>query len=339
MIGAYFSDSGQTIHTGAAGLGEYFDAAQGAAPPPAVTSFQDGVFGGGSADVYTSVVGDDPGPLMAYRDGSLGACAGCGLGEYEQAAAGLGYPLFVDGKPVDRPVSIMHAPSPMGLAEGPLMAFRDGSLGEYFSGQDPRVRAYRSGILGAFGAGGSPKIVDMTNPGVLKEVKTAVAMFVPEVAMVHESVNPAPNVGPKYYDAAFYESPIWDEKAQELWAAAVEKLTKLMKLPAEEVSQTSKGSSYPTPAGLSAVIAGGAGAPVGDPKAFPSNFPSLYGFQTEVVAAKGDLKDFKVLPPFFTTEEKVKGKSTFAGMSTGMIVGIGAVAAIGAFLLLRKKRP
>ncbi len=335
MLGSYFSSYGTPIHAGAAGLGEYFDAAQGAAPPPPVSSFQDGVFGGGSADVYTTVVGDDPGPLRAYRDGSLGACAGCGVGEYEQAAAGLGYPLFIDGKPVDAPVSIYHGPQ-----EGRLMAFRDGSLGEYFAGGIPPAGAFRSGVLGAIvpGGGANPKVVDMTNPGVLKEVKVAVAMFVPEIAMVHESVNPAPNVGAKYYDPAFYESPLWDAKAEELWTAAVQKLSKAMKLPAEEVSQSSKGHSYPTPGGLAAVIAAGVGAPVGDPAGFPTNFPNLYGFQTAVVAAKGNLKDFKVLPPFFTTEEKVKGKAaTFAGMSTGVILGIGAVAAIGAFLLLRKK--
>lgn len=335
MIGAYFSGSGATIRSGAAGLGEYFGAGPGDVAP-SVHAYQDGVFGGGSADMWTTDVGDDPGPLMAYKDGSLGNCAGCG--EYEQAAAGLGYPLFIDGKPVDRPVSIVHAPTAMGLAEGPLMAFRDGSLGEYFSGEAPRAQAFRSGILGAIvpGGAGNPKIVDMTNPGVIKEVKMAIAMFVPEVSVVHQSVNPAPNVGASYYDPAFYDSPIWDAKAEELWGAAVEKMAK-MKLPAEEVSQSTKGHAYPTPSGLSSVIAFGVGAPVGDPAAFATNYPTLHAFQTAVAAAKGDLKDFKVLAPFFTTAEKVKGKGMFAGMSTGVIVGIGAVAAIGAFLVLRKK--
>jgi hypothetical protein len=353
MLGAYFSSSGTPIYDGAAGLGEYFDVSGGSSPPPAVTAFQEGVFGGGSADVYTTIVGDDPGPLMAYRDGSLGACAGCGVGEYEQAAAGLGYPLYIDGKPVDAPITIYHGPpavpasvsqlsptpynpnrgrvadhmSGFGLYEGPLMAYRDGSLG-----------ACAGCGTGAFGAVGmNPKVVDLTNPGVLKEVKAAIGLFVPEIAMVDQSVNPAPNVGPKYYDTDFYESPIWDAKSEELWAAARKKLTTSMKLPDQEVSQSSQGHNYPTPAGLSAVIAAGVGAPVGDPNAFKTNFPNLYEFQMAVVAAKGSLKDFKVLPPFFTVEEKVKGKSTaFAGMSTSVLFGIGAVVAVGAFLLLRK---
>ena len=61
---AYYSGSGATIRSGAAGLGEYFDAAQGAAPPAPVQAFQEGVFGGGSADIWMGDVGDDPGPLL-----------------------------------------------------------------------------------------------------------------------------------------------------------------------------------------------------------------------------------------------------------------------------------
>ena len=340
---AYYSGSGATIRSGAAGLGEYFDAAQGAAPPAPVQAFQEGVFGGGSADIWMGDVGDDPGPLRSYHDGSLGACHGCGMGAYDQAAAGLGMPLWIDGKPVDRPVSIMHGP-----ASDPTSAFRDGSLGEspvkyvpppvkYVPPRGsgvPWSGAFRDGSLGAVAAGS--KTVDLTDPQALKETKMAIAMIVADIAM---GSGTAPNVGAKYYDEAFYADPIWSSKATELWDAAAKKLAGVTKSPVDELSQSSKGNSFPTASGLAAVLAYGVGAPVGDPKSFATNFPVLSAWYGQVAAAKGSLTGFKVSAPFFTVQEKVSGKSMFAGMSkTSLALGVGAVVAVGAFFAFRKKK-
>lgn len=326
---AYYSGSGATIRSGAAGLGEYFDAAQGAPPPAPVQAFQEGVFGGGSADVWMGDVGDDPGPLRSYHDGSLGACHGCGMGAYDQAAAGLGMPLWIDGKPVDRPVSIMHGP-----ADDPTSAFRDGSLGEYFGGSPaPWAGAYHDGSLGTVASGS--KTVDLTDAQALKETKMAIAMIVADIAMGSGS---APNVGAKYYDEAFYADPIWSSKASELWDAAAKKLAGVTKAQVDELSQSSKGNTFPTANGLAAVLAYGVGAPVGDPKSFSTNFPVLSAWYGQVAAAKGSLTGFKVAAPFFTVQEKVSGKSMFAGMSrTSLVLGVGAVFALGAFFAFRKK--
>jgi hypothetical protein len=347
MIGAYFSGSGATIRSGAAGLGEYFDAAQGAAAPPPVSSFQDGVFGGGSADVWMSEVGDDPGPLRSFKDGSLGACHGCGMGAYDQAAAGLGYPLWIDGKPVDRPVSIMHAPTPMG-AESPMSAFRDGSLGEYFGGEAPRAGAYRDGslgeyfsdnapwagayrdgVLGAVSIPGMGSVLDLTDPATLTEFKSALGLATPEVAL--DPKNTA-------YTQDWYTSPIWDPAAEALWSAFVQKAVAFSKgaYKASALTASTK-HPYPTGVGALATLALGVASPAfgSDPTYFPKNFPILAAWQKSAMPSP---ESAKVKEPFFTTQEKVSGKSMFAGMSkTSLVVGVGLMAAVGAFLVFRKK--
>lgn len=328
MIGAYFSGSGAKIRSGAAGLGEYFDGGPGQRAPT-VTAFQDGVFSGGSADVWTTEVGDDPGPLRSYHDGSLGAsgCAGCGMGQYEQAAAGLGYPLYVDGKPVDAPMSIYHGPSPMA---GPLMAYRDGVLGEYFSGEAPRARAFRSGVLGAFTFGKtSGKTLDLTDPATLKEVKSALGMAMPEVSMDPKSP----------YDEAFWISPLWEPIAGDLWMAFAKKASEMSKgaITVEEITSSGK-VPFPNANGILTMLSMGVGSPGygTDPSYFPTNFPVLHAFQQSAVTS-GGTKGYSVKEPFFTVQEKVSGKGMFAGMNVGVIAGIGLVAAVGAFLVLRKK--
>lgn len=322
---AYFSGSGATIRSGAAGLGEYFDAAQGAAPPAPVQAFQDGVFGGGSADVWMSDVGDDPGPLRSYHDGSLGACHGCGMGAYDQAAAGLGMPLWIDGKPVDQPVTIMHAPSPMG---GSLHAYRDGSLGEYFGGGGvPWTGAYRDGSLGAVG---DSSTLNMTDAATLKEVKSALGLAMPEVSMASGSP----------YDQAYYESPLWEPSAGDLWSKFTEMAAKVSKGAYTAESLTNSGKvPYPNAVGIGALLALGVGSPGygTDPTYFPKNFPILAAYQKAMIAA-GSPKGFTVSAPFFTVQEKVSGKSMFAGVSkTSLILGLGAVAAVGAFFAFRKR--
>jgi len=337
---SYYSGTGMKIRQGAAGVGryfqglppqvradgifqggvgEYFDAGPGV-DPPAAMAFQDGVLGGSRGDIWTDQVGTDPGPLMSFHDGSLGACQGCGVGaSYEQAAAGIGYPLFIDGKAVESPTNIYHGPvAPVGaLRYGPLRAYREGSLGA-----------------------ADPHVVDLTDPDTMKEVKGAVGLFVPELTMAQPTTE-NPNVGADYFSADFYADPVWGPKAEELWAGAVDKLLQNPNYKGTPVSATiaTKGGEYPSASGLAAALLYGVASPGygNDPEYFAKTFPILHAFVSAMGTA-GSASGFSVKEPYFTAAERVKGKSLFAGVSTGMLVA-GAVVTGGiAYLLFRKRK-
>lgn len=304
MIGSYFDYTGAPIHAGAAGLGDL----------ERVQSFHDGVLGSQFVPVD---YGDGLGPIQAYRDGALGA--------YEQAAAGIGYPLFIDGKPVDRPVTIRHAPSGYGC--------------KGCGGVDP------SG-LGAYvqAMAGDPYVLDLTDVATLRELRGAIAMFVPELALVDKSVDARPNVGTAYFDDRFYESDLWTQKDNELWAAAEAKIHSATgsTYPSGSLSKSKNGSKYPSPLGAAVVTSLGVGSPgyagFGD---FAKNFPTLYAFLAAATASGMDMGKFSCVPPYATSEERAGGGgATFAGMSTKTlaIAGLVVAGALGAWYFTRRRR-
>lgn len=306
MLGSYFDYTGAPIKVGAAGLGDL----------ERVQSWHDGVLGSQFVPVD---YGDGMGPVASFRDGSLG--------EYEQASAGIGYPLYVDGQPVDRPVVIRHAPAGYGCSG--------------CGGADPSgIGAYMAAMAG------SPTVLDLTDPATLREVRMATAMIVPELALVDKSVDPRPTVGPGYFDDKFYESPIWTQKDVELWAAADDKIRKLTgNTYATGTLSLEKGAAvYPSPLGAAVAASLGVGSP-GSPMFadFSKNFPVLHAFLTAAVAAQMNMSGFSCVPPYTSDSERVRGGDSggsFAGLS-GSALAIGGLViagAIAAWYMSRRKR-
>jgi hypothetical protein len=304
------------------GIGEFFDAGPGQHAPWA-GAYQDGIFSDGGVI--------EPGELHAYKDGSLGqyeqARAGGGdihafregiLGAYEQAAAGIGFdqaaaglglPLYVDGQQVDRPMTIYHGPAGVGR------------LGHVWA----RHESYRG--LGQAASG----TLDLTDPATVREVKTALSFANPDITLTEE--------GQKLYTESWYASPIWDKVTSELMASFLAQATSPPSTYKEsDLAVTTDKGSYPTAAGVMTILAVGVGSPGygKDPTYFQTNFPILSAFAGQVAAAGGDTTKVDVKAPYFTESEKVKGKGGIP-VSTMAIVGLGAVAAVAAYLVLKKK--
>ncbi len=335
MLGSYFDYTGAPIKVGAAGLGDL----------ERVQSWRDGVLG---AQFVPVDYGDGMGPVAAFKDGSLG--------EYEQASAGIGHTLYIDGRPVDRPVVIVHgAPTrPEPTPGGPP---RGGRGPEPTPGGPPRG-LYGYGCSGCGGAdpsgigaymaamAGSPTVIDLTDAATLREVRMATAMVVPELALVDKSVDPRPTVGPGYFDDKFYESAVWTQKDSELWAAADDKIRKLTgsTYATATLSLEKGGAVYPSPLGAAVVTSLGVGSP-GSPMFgdFSKNFPVLHAFLTAAVAAGMDMSGFSCVPPYTSESDRVRGGDSggvFAGLS-GSTLAIGSLVvagAIAAWYMSRRKR-
>jgi hypothetical protein len=303
--------------------------------------------------------GLDTGPIQSWHDGVLGSgcspLSGCsGTGEYYgTAASGIGLPLYIDGKPLDTATTITHDPNeadhPLhinGQAHYEPLTIRHGRRGFYgrmHDKRDMKAHGHMSGLGrysmhewrdGSLGAVPDPKVVDLQNVDTIKEVRSAIAFFVPEVAMAGGGAS----------DSAWVGSPIWTDKDDAIWAAAIKKITGLSATYKEgDLSQSSGGHHYPTPLGLSVVLALGVGAPTGPqgPAWFGSTFPILHAFLVAVIANKGSTSGFKVNEPFFSTTELVRGgKSTFAGFSTTTlaVAGLGVAALVAGVVAFKKKR-
>lgn len=350
---AYHSSSGQIIRQGAAGLGEFFDGGPGSEPPP-VHAFKEGILGS-SGDSWVASMGDEPGPLMAYKEGVLGQYMQAAAG-VEQAAAGLGYPLFIDGMPVEGPVTISHRPNGAGSyfsgEARPVHAFREGVLGEYFSGTSSKapLMAYRDGSLGADGNGVLSEkslegVVDLQDPRVIKEFKGMMALLRPDLTQV-QTADETTGMGTGYFNEAFYASPLWTQKASQLWQAVVDGMLSGGVVENADAEMFLKDSSvngqarlWPTGLGAGTAIAMLIGGPGGGQPAYvQNNFPNLYAAFQYGVEHGGD--KITVTEPFFTEDEVVKGKGmTFAGISVAYLVGGAALLGGLVYLVKKKKRP
>jgi len=132
-------------------------------------SYRDGVLGGVGA-----------GPLQAFKDGSLGMSGSGPLMSYKDGS--LGMPLFLEtaegSQLLDEPVVIRHG-HPDG--ESRLRAYRDGSLGEYFSNG---MGEYFTGMAGTgcsscgqvpANAPATMPVLNLSDPEAMMELKTAMA--------------------------------------------------------------------------------------------------------------------------------------------------------------------
>jgi len=282
-----------------------------------LASFADGILGGKPRDPKM------PGPDGAYRDGVLGRTpvrlwsarsaarrasllrnAQRGVGQFDELAA------YADGV-------VGNPPWPGG--DGLLAAYRDGSLGEYFQGVGEYMLA---------GLGGGAETLALTAPGALREVKAAMALMAPGVALSQQ--------GQQTYTAGWYDSGIWDEAAAQLWFQAASQIAAATSIdPATLTVMTDDPTRiYPNAAGINAMLAvltssSAYGAPYVE-----TNFPVMLAF----VKADGAT----VMPPFYSIEDKVRGESSgapaMAGMSQLTMYGVGAAVAAGVVLMLSRRK-
>lgn len=279
----YSSTSGM----GGAPLLAYRDGSLGddASTPEPIQAFADGVIGGSPMDP------EMPGALLAYRDGSLGEDVSTDPMEADLAS-------FHDG--------ILGGPTDPRPYPGELLAYHDGSLGSY---------------LGAIDAAAN-NVLDMGNPGVLKEVKAMMSLIAPEVTLTQ--------AGQQLYPAEFYTSEIWEPEASLLWEHVRQKAPSGSSFSTEGGSQV-----FPNAAGIG-WMAATIGAPQSQafgPQYLATNFPAV---STWFSAGGGTVK-----PPFLSLSDKVKGKQGGGGMlqmSTAAWAGVGAVALFGLVLFAKKKK-
>lgn len=206
-------------------------------------------------------------------------------------------------------------------------AFRDGSLGDD-TFYRPSTRAYRQGSIGEYfsgvGALPSPTTLDLTNPATLKEFKAIMARVAPDGMAINAD-------GVQYWDEAWYDNGIWDEKADELWAAI--DAVYPIQAPSESISATVNGHQYPTVPGASAVV--GAGMSAFGAEIFSSSFPNVNAWLAQ---ASADPEGAAVGEPYFTLEETITGKKTGMAMSTMAWAGAAGVAVLGAALVFGGKK-
>jgi len=190
------------ITEGAAGLGQY---------DGMLAAYRDGVVGGHGGDPM-------PGPLQAFRDGSLGQIEG-------QLHA------YADGVLGGRPGAD---------GNGALLAYRDGSLGRY------RRRRGLRGLGEYFLSGlGATASLDLSDPAVLTELKMAVALAAPALTLTPE--------GQQIYSPAWYDSGIWDDAASAAWFQAAQAVA-TAKGVAPETLTVMEPRMYPNGAGIAALV-------------------------------------------------------------------------------------
>ena len=360
MTGAYFSDQGTPIQQGA---GSYFDRR-----PPVAEAFKSGVFGRGLDENY-------PGPLRSHQDGSLGSLGlplfvnGNEIIEPVSIAHGarpatdggtLGTgggqsSVVSDGGTLGAGASQNGAAMPEQMP-GSLIAYREGILGQpqYSRDMPGPLQAMYGGTVGAppyaeaprftwptagLGAAPDPQVLDLSAPAVVKEMKAALAIATPAVAMTEEGLN--------YFTEDFYQSPYWGPKASELFAAWLDQFEETAAAAQQAASRSGlsvdvPGGLYPTPQGAITVAMMGVGSPgtPGNPEYFRSNFPALSAFVLAGVATEMDLSDFVVVPPFFSESERLR-ETKGVKMSTIALVGLGVVGALGAAVVIgtRRRKP
>jgi hypothetical protein len=314
MLGAYFGST--KIIQGAAGLGQ-----------GPLTAYADGVVGGSVQNP------EMPGPLTSYHDGSLGAADGMlsafadgvvggappefqmpgklaayhdgSLGWYDQAAHGLGQDEN-DTSAWNNGVLGPHQDDM--TAVGPLQSYHDGSLGAYAT---------------AMGADPAPTL-DLGDAHTMQELKTAMALTAPGQTATPDAQ--------KVYTPDWYTNGIWDPQATLLWEYIVSAIPAFK---GKSVSIDIGAQSYPNAVGIGFLVAALSAPQSGTygPDYMKANLPILYSWFT---AGGGN-----VLPPFLSLADKTTGTrsdSTSIKMSTIAMYGLGAVAALGLVLVLRKKR-
>lgn len=258
------------------------------------------------------------GKLMSYQDGVLGQRTPTGYQE------GLPYgPLkaFDDGV-LGRLDQQAHR-VPMGQFDAPLMAYADGVVGGPPGGPRPgKLRAYRDGSLGEYfsplrglGQDANGPVIDMTDPLVISELKSAMSLMLPQVTLTEQ--------GQKTYNEKWYENGLWDEAAGALWFQVAQMIAG-QNGGAEAISKGSNSRRYPNGEGVVVLMGYFRDSPDYGSEYVTNSFPIL-----DAVTAGEAVP--KVTEPFFTLESKVKGEPGEEPMiaSTTMAYGIGAVLLLG----------
>lgn len=317
-MGAYFGST--KIVQGAAGLGQ----------DGPLMAHTDGVFGGRSpsdpsmpgplTSYHDGSLGDSEGQLLAYADGTVGGAPpefqmpgqlhsyhDGSLGWYDQGAQGIGASDEMD------PTSVWHdgvlGNRGSGMPGfGPLQSYHDGSLGAY-------ARA-----IGA----AAENVLDLGDPNVMKEMKSALAFMAPEQTLTPD--------GQKTFTPDWYTNGIWDPASSQIWQYIVSKTPAFS---GKDVSLTVGTQTYPNATGIGFVVGALAAPQSGTygPEYVKKNLPALYAW----FSAGGGT----VLPPYLSLGDKtkgVRGAPSEVKMSTVAMYGLGAVALFGVALAFMKKK-
>ena len=300
---AYYSNQGAAIHSAVGGVGQpqsgplmaFRDGSLGIPPP--VHAFRDGSLGA------------EAGPLMAYKDGSLGM------------------PLYIDSsstglRRIEEPITIIHGDVP---APGPIRGAGEyfSSMGEYFS---------TSGLGGCTACGqvAQEVVLDMKNPEVVKEVKTAmgIAPF-----MIQHVSGPATEL---QFDVAFFENPVWDAEATRFAALYKEEVKAFDPSKAALVDAMFVAPNlFPNAFGITNImtLAGYPPASAEDQAHF-EHVPTLVLFYNDTV---GEGKPTgRVIPPFLTLAEQQAGTGIKAAHMVA--VGLGVVVIFGVIAIVSAQR-
>jgi hypothetical protein len=194
-------------------------------------------------------------------------------------------------------------------------------VGEYFAPAAGMGEYFAADGLGVIAG----NVLNLTDPAVVKEVKTAISMVVPAVTTT--------TAAQAVYNDSYYANGLWDTPATSAWFQAAQVLGTATQTPAASLNVTDGTNMYPNAAGIAAIGAF-LTAQLGQPLA--TNFPRMAAF----INSHGT----DVAQPYYTVTDKARGDSdsgaTMASMTKMGLYGLGAVALIGVVVAVtgRKKR-
>lgn len=281
--------------------------------------------GQGPPGFQAAANGTGQGP-PGYQAAANGMGIGIGMLPPQAATNGIGQdttPALVPGT----------GPGPS-LPVGPdlphgMRSWRDGVFGRRPSepyGQS--LRPWRDGVFGPALPGGligmgqngnNADVLDLHDAGVIKELKTAMGLMVPQIGAA--------------LPASFYDSPVWEPEAAQL---TFQVAMMLASAPGATVSSPEAfvggagDTMYLNGAGVYALVAAYQASGSFGPGYVSENFPRLEAFTAR--------PNGTVSAPYFTIGEKAEGEETglLAGMGTYAYWGLGAVALVGLYMVLKK---
>jgi hypothetical protein len=212
-------------------------------------------------------------------------------------------------------------------------AYRSGSLGwgaevAHGIGMPPRVEAYHSGSLGA--SGSAMPVLDLGDPQVMKDVKTAIAM---NPKLIAKTMSPE---GQKMWAPEFYTDGVWNSRATSLWDFAVMAYPSLQNETTQLGVEPRPGGKcpnvrVPTGKGVMLILGTGLAQPIAAYKEVwkPENFPTLFPwYGTALRAGGGVVNAYSLCKPIGAPLD----------MKTAAMWGVGGIAVVGVVMAIFGKK-
>lgn len=269
--------------------------------------------------MYSNGIGQGPAPYQA-------ATNGMGMLPPQAASNGIGQGITQDTTPMTVPDAGPPQQLSPALPHG-NRAWRDGVFGR--AQPEPygqALRPWRDGVFGPALPGGlvglgqngnNANVLDLHDPGAVKELKTAMGML---------------GVGAPLPES-FYQSDVWEWDAADLTLAVAQSLASLPDAQVTSSKDYVSGEGdkvYLNGPGIYALAALYRSSAAQGPGFWPENFPRLEAFTAR--------PNGTVSAPYFSVGEKAESeeKGLLAGMSTYAYWGLGVVALVGLYMVLKK---